>query len=103
MKTNYMIVAKCDPYNAKHHWHGQRVLKYDGSTPVEWVAGEFDTEEEAKDQLHDWCLAECDDFFDFNEEQAVIDWCRSWLDDYDDMNNCGADITIHPIKIEKEK
>lgn len=25
------------------------------------------------------------------------------LDDYDDMNNWGADITIHPIKIEKEK
>lgn len=25
------------------------------------------------------------------------------LEDYDDMNNWGADITIHPIKIEKEE
>lgn len=83
MKTNYMIVAKCDPYNAKHHWHGQRVLKYDGPTPVEWVAGEFDTEEEAKDQLHDWCLAECDDFIDLANEGEVIDWCRGWLDDWE--------------------
>ena len=83
MGKNYIIVAKCDPYNAKHHWHGQRVLKYDGPTPVEWVAGEYDTEEEAKDQLYKWCLAESDDFIDLANEGEVIDWCRGWLDDWE--------------------
>lgn len=76
-----MIVAKCDPYNARHHWHGERVLKYDGPTPVEWVKEMFDTEEEAKDQLYAWCLEECDDFRNWGDEQEVIDECRSWLDD----------------------
>lgn len=77
----YMIVAKCDPYNAKKHYNGQKVLRYDGSTPVEWVAADGMTMREAKDTLYDWCLNECDDLFNFNEHQAVLDWCRSWLDD----------------------
>lgn len=33
----YMVVASCDPYNAKLHYDGQKVIKYDGNTPTEWV------------------------------------------------------------------
>ena len=33
----YMIVAMCDPYNAKKHHYQERVLKYDMTTPIEWV------------------------------------------------------------------
>lgn len=37
MKQTYRIVAKCDPYNAKKHHHGEKVIRYDGATPVAWV------------------------------------------------------------------
>lgn len=33
----YMIVAKCDPYNARFNYNGQKVLRYNGITPVEWI------------------------------------------------------------------
>lgn len=68
MGKNYIIVASCDPYHAKFHWHGQRVLKYDGPTPVEWVAGEFDTEEEAKSALYAWCKEESMDMIEWDDE-----------------------------------
>ena len=34
---SYRIVAKCDPYNARMHYHGEPVLKRDGATPVVWL------------------------------------------------------------------
>ena len=49
MKT--IIATYCNPYNARTHYHGEEVLKYDGITPVKWVFGEYDNEEEAKDAL----------------------------------------------------
>ena len=33
----FMVVAKCDPYNAKRHYLGGKVIRRDGGTPVEWV------------------------------------------------------------------
>lgn len=35
--TKYIITAACDPYNARKHYHGQRVLKMNMTTPVKWV------------------------------------------------------------------
>ncbi len=37
MKKTYRIVAKCVPYNAKMHHHGEKVIRRDGATPVEWL------------------------------------------------------------------
>lgn len=37
MEKTYRIVAKCDPYNAKKHYHGEKVIRRDGATPVEWI------------------------------------------------------------------
>jgi hypothetical protein len=35
---NYIIVEKCDAYNAKAHFErGAKVLKREGATPVKWV------------------------------------------------------------------
>ena len=51
MSKNYRIIAKCDPYNAKKHYNGQTVVKYDGTTPISWVImGEL-TEAQAKEEL----------------------------------------------------
>lgn len=37
-KKKYMVVAHCNPYHAKLHYSKlNRVLKYDGDTPVKWV------------------------------------------------------------------
>ena len=47
-----VITAQCDPYNAKNHWYGQEVLKYDGATPVKWIIGEYDSESQARRQLY---------------------------------------------------
>jgi len=34
---HYRIIAKCDPYNARMHHCGEKVLKRDGITPVCWL------------------------------------------------------------------
>jgi hypothetical protein len=50
----FRIVAKCDPYNARKHYNGQTVLKYNGTSPVKWVMeDEIPSEEEAKYVLMD--------------------------------------------------
>lgn len=40
---------------------------------------------------------------DAKSEKDALTALQVMLEDYDDMNNWGADITIHPIKIEKEE
>ena len=37
----YIITASCNPYNAKSHYNGQRVLKMDMTTPVKGVVDDF--------------------------------------------------------------
>jgi hypothetical protein len=36
-QNTYRIVASCDPYNAKKHYHGEKVIRWNGATPVEWI------------------------------------------------------------------
>lgn len=47
----FIIKATCDPYNAKKHYNGQPVIRYDGTTPVEWTIDIFPTEQEAVKEL----------------------------------------------------
>lgn len=51
----FRIIVKCDPYNARKHYHGQEVIRHDGLTPVEWVKddnfGAGYSEEDAKEAL----------------------------------------------------
>lgn len=48
----HRIVASCDPYNARKHYNGQKVLQYDTATPVKWVMEEdIPSLEEAKEKL----------------------------------------------------
>ena len=49
---SYRITATCDPYNARKHYNGQPVLKYDMATPVKWVIeDDIPTPEKAKEKL----------------------------------------------------
>lgn len=50
------IIAQCDPYNSKFHYNGQKVLKWDGTTPIEWVVEEYASIEEAREALWKMCL-----------------------------------------------
>lgn len=52
----YIITANCNPYHAKFYYNGERVLRYNGCTPVEWVADDnfgdgFSSEEAAASAL----------------------------------------------------
>lgn len=69
MKGTFMIVAKCDPYHAKFHWHGEKVLKYDGATPVWWVHKDGLTKEEALEEFRGWALEEG---FDWDEDSIAV-------------------------------
>ena len=70
----YRIIASCNPYNARTHYHGGEVLKYDGPTPVEWVWIDeiFNTNEEARAVFEGWAA---EDGFYWDEE-AISDFCR---------------------------
>lgn len=37
----YIITAGCNPYNARTHYNGERVLKRDMTTPIKWVVDDF--------------------------------------------------------------
>ena len=56
----FTITAACDPHNAKHHYHSEEVVRYQGTTPVEWVIGKYCTIEEARSAIWSMALEECD-------------------------------------------
>ncbi len=62
----YRIVAKCDPYNARRHHHGEEVVRYDGATPVEWVHDDRRslTLKEANDHLFGMLKVAAGQYFD---------------------------------------
>lgn len=53
----YIVIANCDPYHSRFHYRGQRVLKYDMTSPIKWVCDDNYCEgysyDEAKDILRD--------------------------------------------------
>ncbi len=62
------IIASCNPYNAKFHYNGQEVVKYDGHTPVQWVMGNYDSIEEAKEALWGFAMEDCNSHDDLSHE-----------------------------------
>ena len=52
----YRIIAICDPYNARRHYRGQEVLRYDMATPVEWVMEDYLTEQQAHEMLNEYAF-----------------------------------------------
>lgn len=66
--TKFAIVAKCNPFNAPTHYHGEKVLKRTVLTPIHWVLADryYDTAEEAKEVLIQNCLSE-------NENYCLLD------------------------------
>lgn len=63
--TKYIITAVCNPYNARTHYNGQRVLRYDMTTPIKWVMedayGDGLTLEQAQDILDSYANQLSDD------------------------------------------
>lgn len=78
----YKIIAKCDPYNASKHYHGQKVVKYDGTTPVAWVVAECEEFEPLKEMLRKWCLEECGGYEEWDRDvvtERVHQYCLEGL------------------------
>ncbi len=71
-KVPARIVACCDPYHANLHYNGEKVLKRDMGTPVQWVIGEYDSIEEAREALWKMCL---------EDKDRNMDWTRESDDD----------------------
>ena len=78
--TKYIITAACNPYNARTHYNGQRVLKMDMTTPVKWVMedgyGDGLSLEEAMDILDGYANQLSDDVSYIDDEwlaQMVAD------------------------------
>ena len=68
----YIITASCNPYNARTHYNGQKVLRRDMMTPTKWVKddayGEGLTLEEAMDILDDYANSLNDDTVYYDDE-----------------------------------
>lgn len=89
MKThkNYMITASCNPYHARFHYHGQKVLKRDGATPVEWVAddnfSEGFSEDEALERLWEMAFAETERYGNLchEDDASFEEWVSFLMED----------------------
>lgn len=73
--STYIIKATCDPYNAEKHYNEEPVLKYKGSTPVEWIIiSGLGSEQEAKNALMD-LAKNCRDYgngnWSYEDEESV--------------------------------
>lgn len=83
-----MIVAKCNPYHAKTHHHRERVLRYDMTTPIEWVIddgfGNGLTESEALEALAR--IASQQDGVDYYDKESLREFVQMVKDDYECRN-----------------
>ena len=84
--TKKMIIASCNPYNARTHYNGERVLKYDMTTPVQWVINDgygFGlTEEEAHKEMESYANAyEGASYYD---ETNLAEWVQEVKDIFAD-------------------
>lgn len=81
--SKYMVVAHCDPYNAKSHYHGETVLKYDMATPIKWVIDNgYDdglSKHEALSLLE--CIAAEVDYWSFIDDDYIRDLVTELMED----------------------
>ena len=83
--SKFMIVAKCDPYNARIHYHGEPVLEYDGPTPVKWIESDgHEDEDKAKKAL--MRLAKTRKDYEhgpwrYEDEESVEDFFKTVVED----------------------
>lgn len=66
----FIFLWKCDPYNARFHHHGQRVIRYDHATPVEWVMEEGLSLEEAQ-RILDSYTCDLGDDYSWYDDNAI--------------------------------
>lgn len=88
VRSDYRIVAQCDPYNARMHYNHQRVLEYDGATPIKWVMSEgYASEAEAKKALMDLAMTGKpyeNGGWSYEDEDSIADLKESIMEDWDD-------------------
>lgn len=90
-KKKYMVVGQCNPYHAKLYYSKlNRVLKYDGATPVKWVVddnwGEGLEEGELEKTFRDIAWGNNENRFHYDKEYVEdriyneIDYDDSWFE-----------------------
>ena len=87
--TKKMIVASCNPYNARTHYNGERVLEYDMTTPVKWVINDdygFGlTDEEAHKVMESYANAY--DNAEYFDEASLEEYVAMVKDNYEYEND----------------
>ena len=88
----FIIKATCDPYNARKHYNGQKVLQYDMATPVKWIMEEdIPSLDEAKEKL--MRLAKTGDPYEngswtYEDQESVEEFRKEMLELHgDEMTN----------------
>lgn len=84
MKTKFYICNHCDPYHARFHHHGERVIKYDGATPIQWVVGDeyYGSFDEAKSALMKLALILMDENDDLSwEDESDIEYMKQTMNE----------------------
>lgn len=85
------IIASCNPYNAKTHYHGEKVVQYDGATPVQWIIGEYASADKAKDTLWKMALEECNRHDDLSHEDSEgIEYDIAAISEDRDLDEAGV-------------
>lgn len=99
----FMIVAYCNPYHAKFHHHGERVLKYESFTPIKWVHtdnyGNGFTNDEALAEMEK--MLQYDDSCFYYDREYILE-CKAEDELYDDSwfeGDGWYDINLTPIYI----
>lgn len=64
----FKIIAHCDPYNARFHYHSGEIIKRDGTTPIAWVIREFPTFCEAQKYLYKMAIEDSNERDDLSFE-----------------------------------
>lgn len=82
-----MVTAYCNPYHARFHHYQQRVLKYDGTTPVKWVMDDDYGCGISRDKA--LCILEryaSEDGFEYFDEQSLEAWVEDFKEAYEYEN-----------------
>lgn len=78
----YRIIESVNPYNARTHYNGQEVVKYDGSTPVKWIImKDINTLPEAQRSLMQLAKSSREyesGSWNYEDDDTVDNMCESW-------------------------
>lgn len=79
----YMVTARCNPYDARFHYHGETVLEHDMTTPIKWVIdcgyGDGLSKHEALSLLEHFAADV--DYWSYYDDETIRDLITEMMED----------------------